>query len=137
MLQVCNCANGGTCDYSIIIENYHERKYQVVGCACPDGFSGAFCLNSTTPCKGEPCFPDVACTNQMNSTHFLCGKCPHGTVPSGTNGEKCFLNDFCLPPYPFPCHENANCISSNNDYTCHCKPGFTGNGKNCSGMKKP
>ncbi|KAM4770876.1 uncharacterized protein WCC33_002646 [Rhinophrynus dorsalis] len=131
-VQVCNCANGGTCDYNIIIENYHESKYQVVGCICPDGFSGAFCVDPSTSCWGEPCFPDVSCTNQMNGSHFVCGKCPPGTVSSGTDGEKCFLNDLCLPPYPFPCNENADCINSFGTFTCHCKPGFTGDGNNCS-----
>ncbi|KAM4694213.1 uncharacterized protein O3C94_004641 [Discoglossus pictus] len=131
-VQVCNCANGGTCDYSIIIENYYESKYQVVGCVCPEGFSGAFCSHVSIPCPGQPCFPDVPCVNQINNPYFMCGKCPLGTVPNGRDGEKCFLNDYCLPPYPFLCHKDAQCTSTNDTYTCKCKPGFTGDGKNCS-----
>ncbi|KAM9316830.1 uncharacterized protein PAF06_007921 [Gastrophryne carolinensis] len=132
LVQVCRCANGGTCDYSIVVENYYESRYQVVGCLCPPGFSGAYCLNQISPCRGQPCFPDVSCMNLEYSTQYLCGKCPPGTAASGRDGEKCFLSDPCLPPYPFPCSENADCVTSNNMYTCRCKPGFTGDGKNCS-----
>ncbi|XP_069811522.1 mucin-like protein [Dendropsophus ebraccatus] len=131
-LQICKCANGGTCDNSVIIESYFESKYQVIGCTCPDGFSGPFCLNQTKPCQGEPCFPDVACLNQRTGPQYVCSSCPAGTVASGTDGEKCFLNDLCLPPYPFPCHVNADCIRSTSSYTCRCRLGFTGDGKNCS-----
>ncbi|XP_072266562.1 uncharacterized protein [Pyxicephalus adspersus] len=44
--------------------------------------------------------------------------------------------DLCLPPYPFPCHENADCVSSNTTFTCRCRPGFTGDGKNCSDINE-
>ncbi|XP_075719873.1 uncharacterized protein LOC142760569 [Rhinoderma darwinii] len=131
-LQVCKCANGGTCDNSIIIESYFESKYQVTGCICPDGSSGPFCLNQSKSCQGEPCFPDVACLNQKMGSQYACSTCPSGTVASGIDGEKCFLYDLCLPPYPFPCHENANCVRSNNSYTCRCQVGFAGDGRNCS-----
>ncbi|XP_077341203.1 uncharacterized protein LOC143986670 [Lithobates pipiens] len=136
MVQVCRCINGGTCDYSIIVENYYDIKHQVVGCICPDGFSGTFCSNQTMPCRGEPCFPDVPCLNQKYGTQYVCSKCPPGTVANGRDGEKCFLNDLCLPPYPYPCHENADCLNSNSSYTCRCKPGFTGDGKNCSDINE-
>ncbi|KAM4043654.1 uncharacterized protein ACNLHF_013893 [Anomaloglossus baeobatrachus] len=136
ILQVCKCANGGTCDSSVIIESYFESKYQVIGCICPDGFSGPFCLNQSKPCRGQPCFPDVACLNQNTGSQYICSMCPTGTFANGIDGEKCFLYDLCLPPYPFPCHENADCISSNNMYTCRCKLGFAGDGKNCSDINE-
>ncbi|XP_068089568.1 mucin-like protein [Hyperolius riggenbachi] len=135
-VQVCRCANGGTCDYSSTVENYYEYRYQVVGCICPNGFSGAFCTNQSSPCRGEPCFPEVSCVNQKYGTQYLCDRCPFGTVANGRDGEKCFLNDLCLPPYPFPCDEKANCISSNSGYTCRCKTGFSGDGKNCSDINE-
>ncbi|KAM3930833.1 uncharacterized protein RB166_004300 [Leptodactylus fuscus] len=135
-LQVCKCANGGTCDNSVITENYFEGKYQVVGCICPDGFSGPFCTNQTKPCQGEPCFPGVPCLNQRTGPQYVCSSCPAGTQANGADGEKCFLYDLCLPPYPFPCHENADCLRSGNSYSCRCKLGFTGNGKNCSDINE-
>ncbi|XP_041418283.1 neurogenic locus notch homolog protein 1-like [Xenopus laevis] len=103
-----------------------------MGCTCPDGFSGSFCQNPSAPCRGEPCFPTVACATPTSKSQFICGKCPPGTVASGADGEKCFLNDLCLPPYPFPCSENANCISNIGSFSCLCKPGFTGTANNCS-----
>nr|KAG8543569.1 hypothetical protein GDO81_024309 [Engystomops pustulosus] len=135
-LQVCKCASGGTCDYSIVIESYFEGKYQVVGCICPLGFSGTFCSSQSKPCQGEPCFPDVPCLNQKTGSQYTCSTCPAGTVASGMDGEKCFLYDLCLPPYPFPCHDNAECIRSNTSYTCRCRLGFTGDGKNCSDINE-
>ena len=31
------------------------------------------------------------------------------------------------------CHENANCTNTNGSHVCDCQPGYTGNGKNCTG----
>lgn len=44
----------------------------------------------------------------------------------------CF-SDMCRPPFPFPCHKDAVCRSTKQNYTCTCKPGFTGDGHNCTG----
>lgn len=46
----------------------------------------------------------------------------------------CLPADFCIPPFPFPCHEMADCSSTGYNYTCKCKPGYTGSGKECTGM---
>lgn len=47
----------------------------------------------------------------------------------------CFLlSDMCSPPFPFPCHKDASCYSTKQSYSCTCKPGFTGNGHNCTGL---
>lgn len=43
------------------------------------------------------------------------------------------VSDMCNPPFPFPCHKDAICHSTKQNYTCTCKPGFTGNGQNCTG----
>lgn len=40
---------------------------------------------------------------------------------------------MCSPPFPFPCHKDAVCRSTKQNYTCTCKPGFTGDGHNCTG----
>ncbi|XP_056128438.1 uncharacterized protein si:ch73-105b23.6 isoform X2 [Rhinichthys klamathensis goyatoka] len=132
VLQLCNCVNGGSCQYNSVAENLLLGKFQVVGCLCPPGFSGKYCDNRTDVCKGKPCFPGVECIRQKEAELFTCGQCPPPTVYKDKQGYKCFENDFCLPPFPFPCHEMADCTSTGYNYTCKCKPGYAGNGKECS-----
>ncbi|MBN3290469.1 MLP protein, partial [Polypterus senegalus] len=132
VIQMCNCINGGTCDYSRIIQSHHKGKFQVVGCLCPQGFSGPLCSNITESCKGQPCFPGVGCTNQPFPQLFSCAQCPPGTVAKDKEGYKCFQQNLCLPPFVFPCHPMAECSSSGYNYTCKCKPGFSGDGLSCT-----
>ncbi|KAJ8014227.1 hypothetical protein DPEC_G00038060 [Dallia pectoralis] len=136
ILHVCNCLNGGTCQYNTIADNYLQGKFQVVGCLCPKGFSGKFCGSTSDVCKGFPCFPGVQCQSgprtQEEPNQFTCEECPHPSVSKDKPGYKCFANDFCLPPYPFPCHKMATCLSYGYTYTCMCKSGFTGDGNNCT-----
>ncbi|KAG9344479.1 hypothetical protein JZ751_011149 [Albula glossodonta] len=109
VIQVCNCLNGGTCQYNTTTENHLQGKFQ-----------------------GKPCFPGVSCQNQRSPELFTCGECPMHTVHPGRQGYKCFENDFCLPPFPFPCHKMADCYSTGYNYSCSCKRGFTGDGHNCT-----
>ncbi|XP_060727479.1 mucin-like protein [Tachysurus vachellii] len=132
ILQLCSCLNGGTCQYQSVAENHLQGKFQVVGCLCPPGFGGQYCGNRTNVCKGQPCFPGVDCYSQTEGDSFSCGKCPSTTVSNGKEGYKCFENDFCLPPFRFPCHEMADCYSTGYNYTCLCKPGFSGDGHDCT-----
>ncbi|XP_062852425.1 neurogenic locus notch homolog protein 1-like [Trichomycterus rosablanca] len=132
VLQICNCLNGGSCQYQSIAESHLQGRFQVVGCLCPPGFSGRYCGNRTDVCKGKPCFAGVNCISQKEANSFSCGECPHPTVSGDKQGYKCFENDFCLPPFSFPCHESAECYSTGYNYTCTCKPGFTGDGYECT-----
>ncbi|XP_049457035.1 mucin-like protein [Epinephelus fuscoguttatus] len=132
ILRVCNCLNGGTCQYDSIAENHQQGKFQVVGCLCPKGFSGKFCGNTADICRGKPCFRGVQCQSESKPDHFTCGECPNNTVSGGKQGYKCFEHDMCIPPFPFPCHEDADCLSTKQNFTCTCKPGFTGDGQNCT-----
>ncbi|XP_017318641.1 fibrillin-2 isoform X1 [Ictalurus punctatus] len=132
ILQLCSCLNGGTCQYQSVAENHLQGKFQVVGCLCPPGFGGRYCGNRTDVCKGKPCFPGVDCFSQREGDSFSCGECPPRTVSNDTRGYKCFENDFCLPPFRFPCHEMADCYSTGYNYTCLCKPGFSGDGRECT-----
>uniref|UniRef100_A0A3B3QEK1 Si:ch73-105b23.6 n=1 Tax=Paramormyrops kingsleyae TaxID=1676925 RepID=A0A3B3QEK1_9TELE len=129
VIQLCSCLNGGTCQYGSIAENHLQGKFQVVGCLCPKGFTGPFCGHAADACKGRPCFPGVTCKAQRDN--FTCGECPPHTAHQRMGGYKCFEN-VCLPPFPFPCHSMAHCTSTGYDFTCKCKPGFTGNGHNCT-----
>ncbi|MCI4376615.1 hypothetical protein PGIGA_G00190420 [Pangasianodon gigas] len=132
ILQLCSCLNGGTCQYQSVAENHLQGKFQVAACLCPPGFGGRYCGNRTDVCKGKPCFPGVDCISQQEGDSFSCGECPPPTVSNGRQGYKCFENDFCLPPFRFPCHEMAVCYSTGYNYTCRCKPGFSGNGRECT-----
>ncbi|XP_078016684.1 uncharacterized protein LOC117248622 [Epinephelus lanceolatus] len=132
ILRVCNCLNGGTCQYDSIAENHQQGKFQVVGCLCPKGFSGKFCGNIADVCRGKPCFRGVQCQSQSKPDLFTCGECPNNTVSGGKQGYKCFEHDMCIPPFPFPCHKDADCLSTKQNFTCTCKPGFTGDGQNCT-----
>uniref|UniRef100_A0A8C4EQG9 Si:ch73-105b23.6 n=1 Tax=Dicentrarchus labrax TaxID=13489 RepID=A0A8C4EQG9_DICLA len=137
ILRVCNCLNGGVCQYDSVTENHMQGKFQVVGCLCPKGFSGKFCGNKADVCRGKPCFRGVECQSKSEPGQFTCGECPDNTVSYGKQGYKCFEHDMCVPPFPFPCHKDAICHSTKQNYTCTCKPGFTGNGQNCTGTKHP
>ncbi|XP_046733182.1 mucin-like protein [Silurus meridionalis] len=132
ILQLCNCLNGGTCQYQSVPENHLQGKFQVVGCLCPPGFGGRYCGSRTDVCRGKPCFPGVDCHSQTEGDRFSCGDCPPPSVSNDKQGYKCFQNDFCLPPFRFPCHEMADCDSTGYNYTCRCKPGFSGDGRVCT-----
>ncbi|XP_035848373.1 fibrillin-1 [Sander lucioperca] len=132
ILHVCNCLNGGSCLYDSITNNYQQGTFQVVGCLCPKGFSGKFCGKTADICQGKPCFRGVQCKSESKPGQFTCGECPNNTVSGGKQGYKCFEHDMCSPPFPFPCHKDADCLSTKQSFTCTCKPGFTGDGGNCT-----
>eukprot|EP00066_Takifugu_rubripes_P011903 XP_011601169.1 PREDICTED: mucin-4-like [Takifugu rubripes] len=90
ILRVCNCLNGGTCQYGSITENHRQGRFQVVGCLCPEGFSGKFCGRAADVCRGQPCFRGVQCHSRSDPSQFTCGECPDNTVSEGKQGYKCF-----------------------------------------------
>ncbi|XP_061602077.1 neurogenic locus notch homolog protein 1-like [Cololabis saira] len=132
VLSVCGCLNGGTCTRDSVAENHLQGKFQVLACLCPEGYGGEFCGNATDACRGKPCFPGVQCQAESPPGRFSCGDCPNNTVSNGNQGYKCFEHDMCSPPFPFPCHSDAECRSTKLNYTCTCKSGFTGDGHNCT-----
>ena len=40
--------------------------------------------------------------------------------------------DECVT-IPGTCHVNATCNNTHGSYVCKCKPGYTGDGQNCTG----
>nr|XP_040035340.1 fibrillin-1 isoform X2 [Gasterosteus aculeatus aculeatus] len=132
ILRVCNCLNGGSCQYDSVTENHQKGTFQVVACLCPKGFSGKFCGQVADVCRGQPCFRGVRCRRDPEPGQFTCEGCPDNTFPAGKEGYKCFEHDMCSPPFPFPCHKDAVCLSTRQNFTCTCKTGFTGDGHNCT-----
>ena len=46
-----------------------------------------------------------------------------------------FLTDIDeCKTYPGKCHVNATCNNTNGSHVCTCKPGYTGDGRNCTGI---
>ena len=41
--------------------------------------------------------------------------------------------DECASPETDECDTNAECSNTEGSYTCSCRVGFTGDGKNCAG----
>ncbi|TNN66489.1 Fibrillin-1 [Liparis tanakae] len=132
ILRICNCLNGGSCQYDSITENHHQGMFQVVACLCPKEFSGKFCGDTADVCRGKVCFRGVRCQSTSDPGQFTCGECPDNAVSGGKPGYKCFEHDMCNLPFPFPCHKDADCLSTRQNFTCTCKPGFTGDGRNCT-----
>ena len=45
-----------------------------------------------------------------------------------------FLTDIDeCKTYPYKCHVNALCNNTHGSHVCTCKPGYTGDGRNCTG----
>ena len=44
--------------------------------------------------------------------------------------------DECASPSTNICHSDAICFNTPGSYSCACKPGFIGNGVNCTGMSR-
>ena len=59
-------------------------------CLCKVGFEGQHCEIVLDPCKDNPCFPGVNCTNNFTipeSPSADCDPCPSGF---DGDGRKCF-----------------------------------------------
>ncbi|KAK7901518.1 hypothetical protein WMY93_018287 [Mugilogobius chulae] len=135
-IKLCNCVNGGTCQYDTPTQSQLLGKFLIVACLCPNGFGGAFCEKRTNVCNGLPCYPGVACVPLNTAGDFSCGPCPNNTVANGKEGYKCFEQDFCKPPHTNPCHADAICTSTKSNYKCTCKPNYAGDGITCTDINE-
>ena len=129
-------------------------------CACPDGligdgkdtcappscdigyfFDGKTCIDFDECATGlNNCHADATCTN--NEGGYTCA-CKNGFIGDGKDtctmscdigfffdGKTCVDFDECATGLN-NCHADATCTNTEGGFTCKCKSGFTGNGKNC------
>ncbi|XP_064868929.1 mucin-like protein [Oncorhynchus nerka] len=131
ILQVCNCLNGGTCQYDSIADNHLQGRFQVVGCLWPNsvGIPPKRVKGSLT---SQECSASPSLNPRERQTSSPVDSAPPPTVYEDRQGYKCFEDDFYLPPFLFRRHKMADSISSGYNYTCRCKPGFTGDGCHCT-----
>ncbi|KAF8564798.1 hypothetical protein P879_02209 [Paragonimus westermani] len=116
------CLHGGVCEHDQTMNN--ESSYT---CRCPRGFEGKRCERNTFDCFTKPCGPYGTCVDQIDG--LLCNCLP------GASGDRCQLSDHRptpmdtaqrltsvidpnSPPCPYqPCHNWAQCSSSNGTFT--------------------
>ena len=112
---------------------YRRKTYNVVFPIDVDE-----CLN--VPCSGE----NSECVNTEGN--YSC-QCEPGFTGDGYNCTGLFYTwnksvvfnisfmkadiDECLDDV---CEMNAECVNTNGSFSCQCKPGFTGDGYNCTGL---
>ncbi|KAA0200905.1 hypothetical protein HAZT_HAZT009071 [Hyalella azteca] len=84
-----------------------------VDCECRDGAMQCRRVDPDTSCPELSCPPD----QQFSEPGECCKFCP------GV--------DYCAAGNT--CHVNATCVNLQTSYTCHCKRGFQGDGRNCTG----
>ncbi|XP_070537259.1 fibrillin-2-like [Ptychodera flava] len=126
-VKVCDCQNGGSCNYNISVEGSDlvNDKFEVVTCDCPPGYTGDFCQDDYDACADNPCFPGVNCTDdKAPSIGFECGECPTGLIGNGT---KCFDFDECEEERDFDSSEpfcDQICENTLRSYVCHCSEGY-------------
>ncbi|XP_078573089.1 uncharacterized protein LOC144859950 [Branchiostoma floridae x Branchiostoma japonicum] len=135
-VTVCDCHNGGTCDYNNTIERVNGFAAAV--CLCLPGFGGEHCEIDIDACEGNPCFPGVQCYDaaaplQPGQRAYTCDQCPDGMLG---NGETCEDINECLLASSDPgIHScvNADCVNTPGSFSCVCHPGYQrdGDGHHC------
>jgi len=110
------CVNGGTCYQSGRTVEGFQPGYL---CVCPASYRGVDCELGV--CDSSPCGLGGLCLPDNDEDRGYSCQCL-----AGFEGPLCG-NDLrrCASS---PCHGNATCINStsNDDYSCLCSPGFTG-----------
>ena len=96
-------------------------------CICDNGFTmtNGSCIDDNE-CTSNPCSSEATCRNTDGS--FSC-ECPDGKYGDGLEG--CYMIDACITPGR-ACDVNALCHTSVIGAVCTCKPGFSGNGYECT-----
>ncbi|XP_066026053.1 uncharacterized protein [Pocillopora verrucosa] len=79
-------------------------------------------------CVKSPCKNNARCQSGFTDKGFRC------ICPAGFKGQRCSKDiDECVRGL-HNCSLNAYCNNTKGSYKCTCKPGFTGNGRECKGI---
>ncbi|XP_077993853.1 uncharacterized protein LOC144447650 [Glandiceps talaboti] len=134
-VRLCNCQNGGVCNYDAFIDGSDvlDAKFTVVPCVCSAAYTGDFCEIDYDGCLDEPCYPGVLCFDRPAPLIGAeCRTCPDGLAGSG---YKCFDFDECAEGRE---QDNSTicdqiCTNTFRSYECSCNSGYDlhPNGKNC------
>ncbi|XP_048586416.1 adhesion G protein-coupled receptor E2-like [Nematostella vectensis] len=90
-------------------------------------------LTPTIATKGKPSDGAVAWVEQVNVTWAkICVKQVYDSGYSPLTVHYAVLSDINECGISDSCHVNAKCTNIAGSYTCACKPGFSGNGLNCT-----
>ncbi|XP_030830249.1 uncharacterized protein LOC577184 isoform X4 [Strongylocentrotus purpuratus] len=121
LIIVCNCENGGSCDFNSMMEGYslNNDKFSIAQCTCAMGYAGSFCQDDFDSCELDPCYPGVTCIDEPPpSISASCAACP----PSLTGtGFQCWDLDECAESVD-GCDQL--CINSVGSFSCDCNIGY-------------
>ncbi|CAH3164839.1 unnamed protein product [Pocillopora meandrina] len=77
--------------------------------------------------KSPQCQNNATCQSGFTFKGYRC------LCPPGYKGEHCEKDIDECETNPHKCHEEAACNNTHGSYSCSCKPGFIGDGHNCTG----
>lgn len=97
------------------------------GCICEPGYKGATCDEDIDECQ-DPTY--------CNTTTSFCENTKGSAICKCKDGFKLNIQKVCIDidecSDPNACHSAAECSNSFGNYSCQCKTGYAGDGKNCT-----
>jgi len=113
-----------------------EDPVMYCGCTAPGYYeSGDDCLD-INECAWADCGEPAAgtCTHQAGETvkdQYTC-ECNAGYEKAEIHSSPCTDGDECLDDALNNCNANADCTNEVGSFSCGCKPGYSGDGVECS-----
>ncbi|CAH3164830.1 unnamed protein product, partial [Pocillopora meandrina] len=87
-----------------------------------------YCRGSKNACDKSPyCENNATCQSGFTLKGYRC------LCPPGFKGEYCEKDIDECKTYSNKCDVNALCNNTHGSHVCTCKPGYTGDGRNCTG----
>ncbi|CAH3133412.1 unnamed protein product, partial [Porites lobata] len=151
---LCSCIEGFTGDGKTYLDECQMSTYNCsdnatcintegsFNCSCKPGYRGnGYNCSDEDECQisSHNCSDNATCINTKGSFNCSCkpGYRGNGYNCSGTclrslsyfffNVDECQISSH-------NCSDNATCINTEGSFNCSCKPGYRGNGYNCSDL---